>query len=130
MGPSRTFSVVITSVNIVAESVGLPTRDSSAERVVEDELWFQVRRVKCKAQWPSYPRRFAWWLSELEVAYMGERLRGGRYCPHKGTDLSTIKPDGDVATCPLYGLCWNVTTGEPVSQLSEAEPVVGASQIN
>ena len=114
-GPSRAFSVVVTSVNIVAESAGLPTRDSSAERMLEDDSWFQVRRVKCKAQWPAYPSRFAWWLSELEAAYMGERLRGGRYCPHKGTDLSTIKPDGDVVTCPLHGLRWNVRTGELVS---------------
>ena len=43
--------------------------------------------------------------------------------------MSTIKPDGDVVTCPLHGLCWNVTTSELVSQLSEAEPVVGTSQM-
>ena len=75
MGPSRAFSVVITSVNIVAPAVELPTGHWTPERVVEDELWFQVRRVKCKAQWPSYPRRFAWWLSELEAAYRGAASR-------------------------------------------------------
>ena len=83
-GPSRAFSVVVTSVNIVAESAGLPTRDSSAERMLEDDSWFQVRRVKCKAQWPAYPSRFAWWLSELEAAYMGERLREWALLPAQG----------------------------------------------
>ena len=128
-GPSRAFSVVITSVNIVAAAVGLPAEGSSAERLPEDDSWLQVKRLKCKALWPAYPSRFAWWLGELEAAYLGERLREGRICPHKGTDLSTIRPDGDVVTCPLHGLRWNVRTGELEPQQIEAGTTATASQI-
>ena len=120
-GVSLAFSVIITSMNIANGGVrrgGVPaftqTDHHGTERMREDDSWFRVRRLKCKAQWPEYPRRLARWLRDLERAYQGQKLRNGRFCSHKGTDLSTIKPDGDVVTCPLHGLCWNVRTGELV----------------
>ena len=136
-GVCMTFSAVITSMNIAngssASRGGVPafaqTDHNGTERMPEDDSWFRVRRLKCKAQWPEYPRRLARWLKYLERAYQGQKLRRGRFCPHRGTDLSTIKPDGDVVTCPLHGLCWNVRTGELVPQQFEAGTPADAAQI-
>ena len=117
-GPPRAFSVVITAMNIIVGKVGpygkvkRLAEAPSAERLVEDAAWFRVRRMKCKAPWSAYPHKLAFWREALERAYQGQRLRNGRFCPHKGADLGTFTPDGDVVTCPLHGLRWNIRTGE------------------
>lgn len=127
LGSSLAFSAVITANNIVPEDRepdqsnspgpkgvrGLPSTCPPVDRIAEDVSWLRTRRLKCKAQWPAYPdAKSVHWLGALEMAYSGQRLKRGLVCPHKGTDLSTIKPDGMVITCPLHGLRWNVRTGE------------------
>ena len=127
LGSSLAFSAVITANNIVPEDRepdqsnspgpkgvrGLPSTCPPVDRIAEDVSWLRTRRLKCKAQWPAYPdAKIVHWLGALEMAYSGQRLKRGLVCPHKGTDLSTIKPDGMVITCPLHGLRWNVRTGE------------------
>ena len=138
LGPPQAFSAVITSMNIATGNVhpggvtaDMPTDYPSTKRIPEDPSWFRVRRLKCKAQWPDYPRSTVWWIHDLEHSYQGQKLRQGRYCLHKGTDLGTIIPDGDVVTCPLHGLRWNVRTGEMVPWQSKAgtSATATASQI-
>ena len=104
---SLAFSCVITSSNILPEdgrnerSEGLPTSAPTIGQIAEAASWLRSRRLKCKAQWPAYPpAQKVHWLAPLERAYKDRRLMQGRYCPHKGTDVSTIALDGDAVTCP------------------------------
>jgi hypothetical protein len=72
-----------------------------------------LRPARFLRQWPEYPRAKAKWLPALEAAYAEEKLRHGRYCPHRGADLSALPADAKgCATCPLHGLRWNLATGE------------------
>ena len=52
------------------------------------------------------------WMLWLEEEYEGSHLKG-MTCPHRGADLSGIKPDEKGhCICPLHGLRFNLHTGE------------------
>lgn len=80
--------------------------------MVEDSVF--SKRVKCKREWPTYPRDAAVWLPKLEQSLKGCNLKG-MVCPHRGISLEGAPREGDVVTCPGHGLRWNVKTGELVT---------------
>ena len=80
---------------------------------IPPESYMRTIRRKFMAHYPTYPPRIPW-LGSLENAYQGYRLKPGMVCPHKGADLTGIKPEDGIITCPLHGLEWCAETGELV----------------
>ena len=78
---------------------------------VGDVKEMSTRRLKCKRDFSPYPK-FPKFIPKLQEKYKGAVAKKGR-CPHKGVDLTTIRPDSDgCVTCPLHGLKWNASTWE------------------
>ncbi|MBN8826465.1 MULTISPECIES: Rieske 2Fe-2S domain-containing protein [unclassified Spirosoma] len=75
----------------------------------EHILRIETRRMKCKRDFRDYPSQIAPWFTKLQEKYAHTTAKNGR-CPHKGFDMTTIKPDAEgCITCPLHGLKWNAT---------------------
>lgn len=74
----------------------------------------ELRRIKCKRDWPEFPYYKAKWLPELNAAMRGKCLKTGMVCPHRGLPLSGAPVVDGVVTCVGHGLRWNVATGELV----------------
>ena len=76
--------------------------------------WYRLRRRKCLRTQADYPEEWARsrsWRVALVAAYRDVALGSAEICPHQGADLATFQPDADgCVTCPLHGLCWNMTT--------------------
>ena len=80
---------------------------------IPPESYMRTIRRKFVAHYPTYPPTVRW-LGRLRDAYQGCRLKPGMVCPHKGADLTGIKPEDGIITCPLHGLEWCAKTGELV----------------
>lgn len=88
---------------------------SGEERITDTFIEGDIcsRLMKCKRQYPEFPRQLAKWLQQLEMEHQGVKMKG-MVCPHRGLPLQGCPLDGDVVTCPGHGLRWNIKTGELV----------------
>ena len=125
---NEVFSVAIMRVRPdvpEAPGVGVVLDDLPDPRYpVESYLWVMRRRMS--AAYPRYPGADRVpWLAQLHEAYAEHQLlegADGRVCPHRGTSLAGLEPDGEgCVTCPLHGLRWDVGTGrlEPTEQVRQ-----------
>lgn len=73
-----------------------------------------LRRMKCKREWPDFPRDRAVWQPRLMREFACTKMKNMR-CPHRGIPLDTVPAVDGVITCPGHGLRWNITTGELVT---------------
>jgi hypothetical protein len=67
----------------------------------------EYRRLRCKRELPAFPHVHGAgkWPQHLKEAYKGQTLRNGHICPHRGADLSHVRPDDNgCRTCPCHGL--------------------------
>lgn len=85
-----------------------------SHHVYEDKI--ELRRMKCKRDFPDFgfPGKTRLW-NKFHDAFKGTCLKNGKICPHKGYDVSQVKPDknGNIV-CPLHGLSFNIKTGKNV----------------
>lgn len=73
-----------------------------------------MRRRKCGRQFPHYPHERAQrWMRTLQERYRDTSLKCGK-CPHRGLDLSNIKPLNGRIVCPGHGLVWDATSGDNI----------------
>jgi hypothetical protein len=82
------------------------------------------RRLRCKREMPEWPVvhhvHFA-----MENAFEGCVLKPGKICPHRGFDLSGVKPnESGQIVCPGHGLAFDKTTGCLVRRTHRPEPTL------
>lgn len=71
------------------------------------------RSLICRRDFPfPFPVVPEWF---RPLAKFHRKLDACMKCPHRGIDLSTVRPDDHgILTCPGHGLRWYAATGEPV----------------
>lgn len=110
-GPSSCFALVV----MVVDKLGRPVVTKGPE----------LRRMRCKRDFPDFPRGAAMraWMPELERAYGRKRLKN-MVCPHRGIDLSGLPAVDGIVTCPGHGLRWDIKTGKLSTCIVTAPPVI------
>ena len=105
------FVLPISIVMPIGSREGFGLDDKRLQEFPE-ESYMKTIKLKFKTECPEYNFKPPW-LRSMETAHRNARLSPNMICPHRGADLSGMKPDENgLLTCPLHGLRWDTQTGK------------------